>query len=106
MPYYSKCPKCDHPYFEVTTNKPKNSNYELLFVRCSSCGCIVGTMDYYNIGARLNELEKKIDKLSTNNDVCLNTVNQNLNIVNQNIANLHARLKRIFISIEKEELFR
>ena len=61
---YSKCPKCESTYFEVVEKEPSKSNYKLIFVQCSTCGCVVGTMDYFNIGSRIKDVEKKIDTLS------------------------------------------
>lgn len=85
---YSKCPKCDNSYFEVAENSPSRSNYKLLFVQCSKCGSVLGVMDYYNIGARLNELEKKIEASSYNSSN-LSTLNNNLSTINHNIGNLY-----------------
>jgi uncharacterized Zn finger protein len=60
----STCPKCNNHTFEIVENSPSKSAYKLLFVQCTSCGAVVGVMDYYNIGARINELEKKVDNIS------------------------------------------
>ncbi|HMK03805.1 MAG TPA: hypothetical protein VK489_06420 [Ferruginibacter sp.] len=95
---YSKCPKCDNTYFEVTENAPTKSNYKLLFVQCSKCGSVVGTMDFYNIGTLIGELEKKVDNISLSSST--SSINNNLNIVNQNIANLFNYVKSGFDRIE------
>jgi hypothetical protein len=102
---YSKCPKCDNGYFEVTENSPSKSNFKLLFVQCSSCGSVVGTMDYWNIGTLVKELEKKVGfGTSTSN------INSNLDIINQNIARLfqqiqftNSKLKEIEEKIDKQK---
>jgi hypothetical protein len=44
---------------------PRYSNFKLLFVQCTSCHAVVGVMDYYNIGTRLNELEQKIEEINS-----------------------------------------
>jgi hypothetical protein len=98
---YSKCPKCDNTYFEVTENSPSKSNYKLLFVQCSKCGSVVGTMDYYNIGARISELEKKVDNISLSSTT--SSINNNLNIVNHNIANLFNFVKAGFERLEGDK---
>lgn len=98
---YSKCPKCENTYFEVTENSPTKSNYKLLFVQCSKCGSVVGTMDYYNIGARISELEKKIDNISLSSST--SSINNNLNVVNHNIANLFNLVKAGFEKIEADK---
>ncbi len=59
----SKCPKCGNTSFEMKEHTPDKSNYKLEFVQCSSCGTVVGVMDYFNIGTRINEVDEKIDKL-------------------------------------------
>lgn len=60
---WSTCPKCDNHSFELVEDTPIGSAFKLMFVQCTSCGAVVGVMDYYNIGQRMNELEKKIDEL-------------------------------------------
>lgn len=91
---YSTCPKCDNTYFEVTNNSPSKSNYKLLFVQCSKCGCVVGTMDYYNIGAKLEELEKKVERISSSSSG-MSSVNNNLAVINQNIGNLYNLIRTL-----------
>ena len=44
-------------------------------------------MDYTNIGARLNEIEKKIDNLSKSNYTSSST-NSSLAVINENISKL------------------
>jgi predicted nucleic-acid-binding Zn-ribbon protein len=89
---YSKCPKCDNTRFEVKENSPTHSNFKLLFVQCSSCGTVVGTMDYYNIGARLSEIEKKIDQIKLSSSGS-SAINSNLDVINTNIARLFNYVK-------------
>ncbi len=57
------CQKCGHHTFELKENVPRDSRFKLLFVQCSSCGTVVGVMDYYNIGTKLIELEDKVDRI-------------------------------------------
>ena len=43
--------------------EPKNAAFKLMFVQCSSCGAVVSSMDYLNIGDTLvkqNEAIKRI----------------------------------------------
>ncbi len=56
----SKCPKCENTKFEVVNETPVNSNYELIFVRCTSCHSVVGTIDFYNIGSLIKKLADKL----------------------------------------------
>lgn len=60
MAYCSKCPKCEASSFETELETPRGSSFKLLFIRCSSCGTVVGVMDYYNIGAMLEKLGDKL----------------------------------------------
>ncbi|MGN6196936.1 MAG: hypothetical protein ACTHOB_18490 [Ginsengibacter sp.] len=85
---YSKCPKCENGFFEVSENSPSKSNFKLMFVQCSKCGTVVGTMDYWNIGTLLKDLEKKVGFDSSSS-----TVNNNLDIINSNIAKLFQLLQ-------------
>jgi len=56
----SKCPKCENSEFEVVNETPVNSNYELIFVRCTNCHTVVGAIDYYNVGALIKKLALKL----------------------------------------------
>lgn len=82
---WSTCVKCGGTSFEIVETEPSGSNYKLLFVQCSSCGGVIGVLDWYNIGARTFELEKKIDDLTQNLTYAVETLNHNLGIINNNI---------------------
>lgn len=56
----SKCPGCSNTEFEVVNETPVNSNYELIFVRCTSCKVVIGVIDYYNVGALVKKLAAKL----------------------------------------------
>lgn len=60
MALSSTCPKCGSISFEVATVEPNKSNHKLNFVRCSSCGGVVGVLDFYNIGSLLQNLAKEL----------------------------------------------
>jgi len=61
----STCPKCDNHLFEVEVGEPSDSRYKLLFVQCSSCGAVVGVLDYMNIGAVLEKQNEAIKKIAS-----------------------------------------
>lgn len=63
MAFRSVCPKpeCNSTSFELAEEEPRDSRYKLLFVRCSRCGAVVGTMDYYNIGHLLHKFAKELN---------------------------------------------
>ncbi len=56
----STCVKCGHHSFEMREQSPSGSNFKFLFIQCTSCGGVVGVVDYYNIGATLYGLAKKL----------------------------------------------
>lgn len=56
----SKCPKCGYTAFEVVEHTPIDSNFELFFVQCASCGCVVGTHEYAHIGTMIHTLARKL----------------------------------------------
>ena len=56
----STCVKCGNSSFEVKENSPSKSNYKLMFIQCSSCGGVVGVMDYFNIGDFVVKIAKKL----------------------------------------------
>jgi hypothetical protein len=39
----------------------KSMNFQMTFIHCSSCGAVVGTMDYYNIGQQIKDLAKALN---------------------------------------------
>ena len=92
---YSKCPKCESTSFEVQMNSPLYSNFKLSFVQCSKCGCVIGAMDYENIGRRIDDLEKKIDNISSSN-FKTQSINNSLEVINQNINTLFKYIKSKF----------
>jgi len=56
----STCPKCSNTSFEVKNAEPRESEYILTFIQCSSCGAVVGVTDYLNVPALLEKLAKKL----------------------------------------------
>jgi transcription elongation factor Elf1 len=53
------CVECGSTTFQNTAVSPQ-SNFELTFVHCSSCGAVVGVMDFYNIGQKIKDLAKAL----------------------------------------------
>ena len=56
----SKCPRCENTEFEAVNEKPVNSNYEIIFIRCTKCRTVIGTLDYYNVGTLVKKLAEKL----------------------------------------------
>lgn len=56
----TQCAKCGSHGFEMVHYTPKGSRFKLNFVQCSSCGAVVGVLDYYNIGNLIAELGQKL----------------------------------------------
>ena len=61
MALQSICPKCESSSFEMSETPVANSNFRVMFVRCSSCGCVVGVKDYFNAPYLIHELAKKLN---------------------------------------------
>lgn len=61
MAYSSKCPSCSSTSFETVVESPDEAKFKMLFTRCSACGVVVGVTEYYNIGATLELLAKKLN---------------------------------------------
>ena len=61
MALNSICPKCSGSSFEMAETPVKGSKFRLSFVRCASCGCVVGVQDFYNIGSLIHELAEKLN---------------------------------------------
>lgn len=52
----STCGKCGGHRFELKEVEPTASNYKYMFVQCSSCGVVVGVLDYFNTGHLLKKI--------------------------------------------------
>jgi uncharacterized Zn finger protein len=57
----SKCPKCDGISFELVNANIARAGHPLRFVRCASCGVVVGVVDSYNISALIIELARRLN---------------------------------------------
>jgi uncharacterized Zn finger protein len=61
----SVCPKCENHRFEMVEVEPGNWRFKIMFVQCTSCGTVVGTMDYFNLSTLIHELEEKVEIIET-----------------------------------------
>jgi len=59
----SLCPKCENHTFEMVEVEPGNWRFKIMFVQCTKCGTVVGTMDYFNLSTLIHELKEKVDIL-------------------------------------------
>jgi len=59
----STCPKCARSWFEVKEAEPTNSQYKIVFVQCSGCGTVVGTMPYYDAGVVSKQNQEEIAQI-------------------------------------------
>lgn len=55
------CPSCKGTTFQVQEMNVLNSNYRLNAINCTGCGTIISVSEFYNIGARLDKLAKKLN---------------------------------------------
>jgi hypothetical protein len=78
----TKCSSCNGHRFEIKEVSPIGSKFKYLALQCSSCGSVMGIVDYWNIGVVLKDgIEPKLNELESQ----INNVNNNLNIINYNI---------------------
>jgi ribosomal protein S27AE len=54
------CPNCGSTSFQNTDMMPTGSNFLLNFIHCSSCGAVVGVMDFHNIGEQIKDLARAL----------------------------------------------
>lgn len=59
----SKCSKCGAISFEVVEATPKNSTYKLMFVQCSICGAVVGSMSYFDAGYLAKRNQEELEQI-------------------------------------------
>ena len=67
----SRCANCGFEYFETVKNKPHNSDKNLNFVQCASCGYVVGVVNNNNldkIASLIEENFSKAEKIATTLD--------------------------------------
>lgn len=57
------CPKCENQSFEMVEAEPKNWRFKVMFVQCSSCGTVVGVMDFFNLSTLIHELKDKTETI-------------------------------------------
>jgi hypothetical protein len=57
----SNCVKCGNHFFEMKEAEPATSNFKVQLIQCSSCGGVVGVMDYYNIGQLIHDFANKMN---------------------------------------------
>ncbi len=53
------CPKCSNHLFQATQISVSGARFKYTVVNCTSCGTIVGMMDFYNIGNMLLQMGEK-----------------------------------------------
>jgi hypothetical protein len=56
----SKCAHCESTQFAMVGNKPRGSDFELMFIQCAGCHKVVGVTDRYNIGYLLKQLAQAL----------------------------------------------
>jgi hypothetical protein len=47
----SSCTRCNSHSFELIEDSPLNSDFNVCFVQCSSCGCVVGVLPSFDIAS-------------------------------------------------------
>lgn len=57
----STCVKCKSTKFEAVLQNPQGSSFNFIFIQCAACGGVVGVTEFYNLGARLDKLAKKLN---------------------------------------------
>ncbi len=59
----TQCGFCKNTNFEIAEHSPKSANYKSMFVQCTSCNAPAGVLEYYNNGAKIETLDKKVTAL-------------------------------------------
>ena len=84
----STCPKCSNHSFELSELSPSGSKFKMYFIQCSSCGAPAGVAEYYNTGAKIEEVEKKLGDKIQSLESSLYTINQNLALIMRTLQNI------------------
>ena len=59
----SSCPRCSSGSFEIVEANVADATYRMLFIQCSSCGCVVGTQTYFDPGFLSKRNEEALAEL-------------------------------------------
>lgn len=68
----AKCPKCDSRYFELETTRPQGSRIDICFVRCKSCGAVVGTIQDSAIAEGFKKQNEVLKLIAERLDIYVN----------------------------------
>ncbi|MCK4644521.1 hypothetical protein KAU32_12920 [bacterium] len=60
----SKCAKCGSTLFEVKDAAPQGSRFKISFVQCTSCGTVIGVLEYFNAPSILINQNRAIEKIA------------------------------------------
>ena len=60
----STCIKCGHHSFEMKELKVAGSNFRLMAIQCSSCGGVIGTQEFMNIGGMLHKQNQALRQIA------------------------------------------
>jgi hypothetical protein len=61
----SKCPSCKHSGFSLVMQTPTGSGYPVQFIQCSSCGTVVGVLDFKPAWPTLDILDAAAKELKS-----------------------------------------
>ncbi len=91
----SSCPKCGKHAFELVTTHISGSNYKYNFVQCSAygCGTVVGVVDYFHTGTKLDKIQEAVDSnKSSSSSGQIQNMMQNMHVLHQNLVVLSRKL--------------
>lgn len=74
----SICPHCKGVFWELETEEPQKSAFKINFIRCATCKAPVGTMEYYNLHSKLEQIEKEVKELKSSTTYALNVIDENV----------------------------
>lgn len=56
--------KCGNSSFEAKEATPLRSEFKLIFIQCSSCGGVVGVLDFFNVGNLLTQQHEALKEIA------------------------------------------
>jgi hypothetical protein len=74
------CPHCKNWSWKLNEINVSGAAFRYYTVQCSSCDAPIGPVEFTNIGAKLEQIEKKIDNIAANVGSIANVVS---NIANR-----------------------
>ncbi len=88
MAFSSKCLSCNATRFEIKEIELMGAKWRYYAVQCATCGGVVGTVEFFNAGAKLGDIEKSMEQLTGRVNNIQSSLSSLVNQLNQIVRTL------------------